>query len=123
VLLPARLDLQGPGSAFSAKTRTLTLLMAEPPPAHDWSGGDPRALVALGNTYYELNRVSDARKAMQQAVRVAPSFADAFLGLGMVLVCGKENLPLVRELVPESMVVGRVVRRESDAQVILSESG
>ena len=47
VLLPARLDLQGPGSAFSAKSRTLTLLMAEPPPAHDWSGGDPRALVVL----------------------------------------------------------------------------
>jgi phosphoribosylformylglycinamidine cyclo-ligase len=42
------------------------------------------------------------------------------MGLGMVLVCGEEQLPPVQQLVPEAMVVGRVIRREDGAQVLLN---
>ncbi len=41
------------------------------------------------------------------------------MGLGMVAVCGEDNLEAIQELVPESAVVGRVVQREGEAQVIL----
>ena len=41
------------------------------------------------------------------------------MGLGMVAVCGEDNLAAVQESVPESAVVGRIVQREADTQVIL----
>ena len=41
------------------------------------------------------------------------------MGLGMVAVSGEENLDRVRELVPDGTVVGRVINRENDNQVIL----
>ena len=42
------------------------------------------------------------------------------MGLGMVAVCAEDNLAQVQELIPDSVVVGRVVRREGDAQVFLN---
>lgn len=42
------------------------------------------------------------------------------MGLGMVAVCNEGNLPKFQELVPESMVVGRVIKREGDSQVFLN---
>ena len=42
------------------------------------------------------------------------------MGLGMVAVCNEDNLPQFQELVPESTVVGRIVKREGDAQVFLN---
>ena len=42
------------------------------------------------------------------------------MGLGMVAVCNEDNLPQFQELVPESDVVGRIVKREGDAQVFLN---
>ena len=44
------------------------------------------------------------------------------MGLGMVAVCGEDDLEAFQELVPGSAVVGRVVRREGEAQVILGGS-
>ena len=41
------------------------------------------------------------------------------MGLGMVAVCKEENVAPFRHLIPEATVVGRIVRREADAQVIL----
>ena len=41
------------------------------------------------------------------------------MGLGMVAVCGKQELVAFQELVPDSTLVGRVIRREGDAQVVL----
>ncbi len=39
------------------------------------------------------------------------------MGLGMVLACGEASLPAVRQAVPDSLVVGRVVPRQGDPQV------
>jgi phosphoribosylformylglycinamidine cyclo-ligase len=44
------------------------------------------------------------------------------MGLGMVAVCKEENVASLKKLVPETTVVGRVVRREDDAQVSLSNA-
>ena len=42
------------------------------------------------------------------------------MGLGMVAVCPEANAAAFREKIPEAMTVGRVIRRESDEQVILN---
>ena len=42
------------------------------------------------------------------------------MGLGMVAVCKEENVAPFKRLIPEAAVVGRIVRREGDPQVILS---
>ena len=42
------------------------------------------------------------------------------MGLGMVAVCPKENAAAFRQLIPEAIDVGSVIKRESDEQVILS---
>ena len=42
------------------------------------------------------------------------------MGLGMVAVCPEENVPTFCDKIPEAIAVGRVVRRDSDEQVILS---
>ena len=39
------------------------------------------------------------------------------MGLGMVAICQEDNLAAIQEAVPDSTVVGRVIRREGDAQV------
>ena len=39
------------------------------------------------------------------------------MGLGMVAICEEDNLDSLQESVPDSTVVGRIIRRESDAQV------
>jgi phosphoribosylformylglycinamidine cyclo-ligase len=41
------------------------------------------------------------------------------MGLGMVAVCNENNLGRFRELIPDSTVVGRIIKREGDAQVFL----
>lgn len=41
------------------------------------------------------------------------------MGLGMVAICPEANVAAFREIIPESMVVGRVIRRDSDEQVLL----
>ena len=41
------------------------------------------------------------------------------MGLGMVAVCPEENVAAFRRAIPDSMVVGQVVPRESDEQVLL----
>ena len=41
------------------------------------------------------------------------------MGLGMVAICPESNVAAFREIIPESMVVGRVIRRDSDEQVLL----
>lgn len=41
------------------------------------------------------------------------------MGLGMVAICPEGNVAAFREIIPESMVVGRVIRRDSDEQVLL----
>lgn len=42
------------------------------------------------------------------------------MGLGMVAVCNEDQLRRFQELVPESSVVGRVIKREGQAQVFLN---
>ena len=42
------------------------------------------------------------------------------MGLGMVAVCNEKNVEPIKQLVPEAAVVGRIVRRDGDPQVILS---
>ena len=42
------------------------------------------------------------------------------MGLGMVAVCNENSLPQFQEVVPESTVVGRIIKREGDAQVFLN---
>ena len=42
------------------------------------------------------------------------------MGLGMVAVCPEENVPAFCNKIPEAIAVGRVVRRDSDEQVILN---
>ncbi|PKB66533.1 MAG: phosphoribosylformylglycinamidine cyclo-ligase [SAR202 cluster bacterium Io17-Chloro-G4] len=42
------------------------------------------------------------------------------MGLGMVAVCSESNLSQIQELLPECTVVGRVIKREGDTQVILN---
>ena len=42
------------------------------------------------------------------------------MGLGMVAVLRESNVASFKHLIPEATVVGRIVQRESDAQVILS---
>ena len=42
------------------------------------------------------------------------------MGLGMVAVCNEDSLPQFQELVPDSVVVGRIIKREGDAQVFLN---
>ena len=42
------------------------------------------------------------------------------MGLGMVAICGEANVPAVKEQLGEAMVVGRVVRRTGDPQVIFA---
>jgi phosphoribosylformylglycinamidine cyclo-ligase len=42
------------------------------------------------------------------------------MGLGMVAVCNEENVTPFKQLIPEAAVVGRIVQREGDAQVVLS---
>lgn len=44
------------------------------------------------------------------------------MGLGMVAICGEGNLASVQEAVPDSTVVGRIIRREDDAQVLFENS-
>ena len=41
------------------------------------------------------------------------------MGLGMVAVCPEENAAAFRQAIPDSMVVGQVIPRESDEQVYL----
>ncbi len=41
------------------------------------------------------------------------------MGLGMVAVCPESNVAAFRESIPESMIVGKVIRRNSDEQVLL----
>lgn len=41
------------------------------------------------------------------------------MGLGMVAVCPEENAAAFRQAIPDSMVVGQIVPRESDEQVYL----
>ena len=41
------------------------------------------------------------------------------MGLGMVAICPESNVAAFREMISESMVVGRVIRRDSDEQVLL----
>lgn len=43
------------------------------------------------------------------------------MGLGMVAVCPEENVPAFCSKIPEAIPVGRVVRRDSDEQVILNQ--
>ena len=43
------------------------------------------------------------------------------MGLGMVAVCPEENVPAFCNKIPEAIPVGRVVRRDSDEQVILNQ--
>ena len=43
------------------------------------------------------------------------------MGLGMVAVCGEENVTPLQELVPDATVVGRIVDRGSGQQVLLEE--
>ena len=42
------------------------------------------------------------------------------MGLGMVAVCGAEDVAAFQELVPDGNVVGRIVPREGDAHVLLN---
>ncbi len=42
------------------------------------------------------------------------------MGLGVVAVCNETNLPQFQESLPESAVVGRVVKRKGDTQVFLN---
>ena len=42
------------------------------------------------------------------------------MGLGMVAVCNESKLPQIQELLPDSTVVGRIIKREGDTQVFLS---
>ena len=42
------------------------------------------------------------------------------MGLGMVAVCPEANAPALSRKIPEAIPVGRIVRRESDEQVILN---
>ena len=44
------------------------------------------------------------------------------MGLGMVAVCGEQELVAFQEAVPDSRLVGRVIRREGDAQVLFNPS-
>ena len=44
------------------------------------------------------------------------------MGLGMVAVCGEQDLGAFQESVPDSSIVGRVIRRDGDAQVLLNLS-
>ena len=44
------------------------------------------------------------------------------MGLGMVAVCAEQDLAAFQESVPDSRLVGRVVRREGDAQVLFERS-
>ena len=44
------------------------------------------------------------------------------MGLGMVVVCKKENVEPIRKMAPEISVVGRTVPRENDAQVIMNDA-
>ena len=41
------------------------------------------------------------------------------MGLGMVAICPEENVAAFRQLIPEAMIVGQVIRRESDEQALL----
>ena len=42
------------------------------------------------------------------------------MGLGMVAVCPEQNVPGFLETIPEAIPVGRIVRRDSDEQVVLA---
>jgi phosphoribosylaminoimidazole (AIR) synthetase len=42
------------------------------------------------------------------------------MGLGMVLVCAPSDVKVVREPMPESRLVGRVVPQSGDQRVVLS---
>ena len=44
------------------------------------------------------------------------------MGLGMVAVCKSENVEPIRRMAPEISVVGRIVPRENDAQVIINDA-
>ena len=41
------------------------------------------------------------------------------MGLGMVAVCPQVNADAFRRLIPEAIIVGQVIRRDSDEQVHL----
>lgn len=43
------------------------------------------------------------------------------MGLGMVAVCPEGSVEAFRQLIPEAMIVGQVIRRESDEQVLLTQ--
>ena len=45
------------------------------------------------------------------------------MGLGIVLIVGPEHTRLIEEAVPESIVVGRVVRQDGDSRVTLAGDG
>ena len=59
---------------------------------------------------------------VQQAGSVSPDemYRVFNMGLGMVAVCRAEDAVAFQESVPDSNVVGRIVRREGDAQVLLN---
>ena len=40
------------------------------------------------------------------------------MGLGMVAVCGEDNLELIQDKLPDAVVVGRIIRRDADEQVL-----
>ncbi len=43
------------------------------------------------------------------------------MGLGMVAICNESNLERFQELLPESVVVGRVIKRDGETQVFLND--
>ncbi len=64
-------------------------------------------------------------KALQREGGISDSemFRVFNMGLGMVAVCPEDKARLFREQIPEAIPVGRVVERDSDAQVILNTRG
>ena len=44
------------------------------------------------------------------------------MGLGMVAVCGEDNLALIQDKVPDAVVVGRIIRRDADEQVLFENA-
>ena len=44
------------------------------------------------------------------------------MGLGMVAICGEDNLALIQDKVPDAVVVGRMIRRDADEQVLFEKA-
>jgi phosphoribosylformylglycinamidine cyclo-ligase len=44
------------------------------------------------------------------------------MGLGMVAVCQEENIASIQAAVPDARVVGRIVSRQGEEQVLLSDA-